>query len=52
MKLKDVKKLLVKAVLHSSDGVGVHDVKLKAEQMIKLNFTAKAKLRKTVNLHK
>ena len=50
-KFKNVKKMLVKAVLHSSNE-GHGNVKLMADQMIKLNFTAKAKLKKTIETGK
>jgi hypothetical protein len=49
--LKNVKKALVKAVLHSANG-GQQNVKLKAKQMLKINFSARAKLRKTIELSK
>jgi hypothetical protein len=49
--LKYVKKALVKAVLHSSEQ-GQINVKLRAEQMIKLHFTAKAKLRTNIQFSK
>jgi hypothetical protein len=45
--LETVKKMLVKAVLQSADG-GKADVKLRADQAIKLNFSARAKVRKTI----
>ncbi len=49
--LENVKKALVKAVLHSADN-GQMNVKLKADQMLRLNFTAKAKLRKIIEMSK
>jgi hypothetical protein len=47
LNLQNVKKVLVKAVLHSTEE-GQVNVKLKADQMIKLNFSARAKLRKNI----
>ncbi|MCX6267027.1 MAG: hypothetical protein NTW16_06675 [Bacteroidetes bacterium] len=49
--LLHVKKILVKGVLHSTDE-GQINVKLKADQMIKVNFSAKAKLRKSLQTSK
>jgi len=49
--LQNVKKALVKAVLNSADG-GHTSVKLKADQHLKLNFTAKAKLKKNIEFGK
>ena len=45
--LKNVKKIIVKAVLHSSDE-GLINVKLRANQMMKINFSARVKLRKII----
>jgi len=47
LNLEFVKKMLVKAVLHSAED-GQINVKLKADQSIKLDFSAKATLRKTI----
>jgi hypothetical protein len=47
--LTNVKKMLVKAVLNSVNE-GTANVKLKADQTLKLNFSARAKLRKTVEI--
>ena len=49
--LKNVRKALVKAVLHSSED-GQINVKLRAEQFIKLNFSARAKIRKPIHISK
>jgi hypothetical protein len=49
--LKTVKKMLVRAVLHSANG-GQADVKLKAEQTIQIHFSARAKLRKAIEISK
>lgn len=49
--LKNVRKALVKAVLHSSEQ-GQINVKLRAEQSMKINFSARAKVRKTIELSK
>ncbi len=45
--LAQVKKMVVKAVLHSANE-GQSNVKLKANQLLNLNFSARAKLRKTI----
>ena len=45
--LKNVKKIIVKAVLHSSEE-GLINVKLRANQMMKINFSARVKLRKII----
>ena len=45
--LKGVKKIIVLAVLHSADE-GTINVKLRADQKLKLNFTARARIRKSV----
>ena len=49
--LKNVRKAIVRAVLHSSEE-GQVNVKLRAEQSVKLNFSARAKIRKTTELSK
>jgi hypothetical protein len=49
--LTNVKKMLVRAVLNS-DNNGQVNVKMKAEQRLKLNFSARAKLRKTIKISK
>jgi hypothetical protein len=49
--LTHVKKLLVRAVLHSFDE-GRINVKLRANQMLNLHFSARAKLRKTIETGK
>ena len=46
--LKGVKKMLLKAVLNSANQ-GQSDVKLRENQAIRLNFSARAKLRKAIN---
>ncbi|MCX6305782.1 MAG: hypothetical protein NT040_12535 [Bacteroidetes bacterium] len=51
LNLQNVKKMLVKAVLNSADN-GHADVKLRASQALKLNFSARAKLRKTIETGK
>jgi len=51
LNLEFVKKMLVKAVLHSAED-GQINVKLKADQSIKLDFSAKATLRKTIQPNK
>jgi len=45
--LENVKKVIVKAVLNSTDE-GQMNVKFKADQMLKVNFSARVKLRKTI----
>jgi hypothetical protein len=45
--LKNVKKVLVKAVMHSTDDKQIN-VKLRADQMLRLRFTARARLKKPV----
>jgi hypothetical protein len=45
--LKNVKKVLVKAVMNSSEG-GQVNVKLRADQTLKVNLSARTKLRKTI----
>ena len=45
--LTNVKKVLVKAVLNSSED-GKINVKLRADQMMKINFSARVKLRKNI----
>ena len=49
--LKNVKKLIVRAVLHSSEE-GRVNVKLRADQLIKINFTAKARIRAAIDVNK
>lgn len=49
--LENVKKLLVKAELNSSNGGNVN-VKLRSDQLLKLNFSARAKLRTTIETGK
>jgi hypothetical protein len=49
--LKNVRKAIVRAVLHSSEE-GQVNVKLRAEQCVKLNFSARAKIRKQIDLSK
>jgi hypothetical protein len=49
--LENVKKVLVKAVLNSSDN-GQVNVKLRADQLLRLNFSARAKLKKKVEIGK
>jgi hypothetical protein len=49
--LENVKKVLVKAVLNSSDN-GQINVKLRADQLLRLNFSARAKLKKKVEIGK
>jgi hypothetical protein len=45
--LKNVKKVLIKAVMHSSEE-GQVNVKLRADQSLKVNLSARTKLRKTI----
>ena len=45
--LTNVKKVIVQAVLNSSEE-GQVNVKLRADQMMKINFSARVKLRKTI----
>jgi hypothetical protein len=47
LNLKNVKKALLKAVMHSTDE-GQVNVKFRADQMLKVNFSAKAKVHKMV----
>lgn len=44
---KYVKKMIVNSVLHSAEGGQIY-VKLMADQMVKLNFSARASLRRTI----
>jgi len=49
--LKNMKKILVRAVLHSSQE-GQVNVKLRADQLLRINFTARARLRATIDVSK
>ncbi|MFZ4522535.1 MAG: hypothetical protein ACOYNC_12575 [Bacteroidales bacterium] len=51
LNLKSVKKMLLKAVLHSADN-GKTNVKLRADQALKLNFSARAKVRRIIETSK
>ena len=51
LNLKNVKKMIVRAVMHSS-GTGQENVKLRANQILRLNFSAKAKVHRNVSTNK